>query len=110
MLAQTRERVKLTAFGIEIFRREPGLESTAQARPLIICDGKPCRIAAALFVNDRVEKDAFDAEAEPQRRAAGGRVQRVALPLVAPVAEVLEGVAHHQVLDLRRGAGVLQLR
>ena len=38
----------------------------------------------------------FEREAEPQRRPARTRVQRVALPFDAAVAEVVEGVAEHQ--------------
>src|SRR6201993_2161494 len=80
------------------------------ALPLIIRDGEPCGIAAALLVDDGVEKDAFEAEAEAQSRTSRGRVERVALPLIAPISELIEGVAHHQILKFRGGASLLQLR
>ncbi len=99
----------MAAVGIKVPGCEPGLETVAHARPLLVRDGEPCRIAAALLVDAGVEEDAFEAEAEAQRRAAGGRVQCITFPFVAAVTEVLEGITHHQVLDLRGGAGLLQL-
>src|ERR1700760_5141796 len=82
----------------------------AYAWPLIIRDGEPCGIAATLLVDDGVEKDAFEAEAEAQSRASRGRVERVALPLIAAISEFIEGVAHHQVLEFRGGASLLYPR
>jgi hypothetical protein len=101
--------VKLAAVPIEVSGCEPGLEAVAHARPLLVRDGEPCRIAAALLVDAGVEEDAFEAEAEAQRRAAGRRIERITFPFVAAIAEVLEGLAHHQVLGIRGGAGLLQL-
>ena len=92
------------------FRSEPGLEAAPYLRPFIVGDGEPCGVAAALLVDDGVEKDAFKAEAEAERRTSRRRVERIAFPLVAAIAKVVKGMAHEQILDLRRGAGVLQLR
>ena len=108
--AQAGERRELTALGVEIFRSEPGLEAAPHLRPLLICDREPCGVPAALLIDGSVQEDAFEAEAEAQSGASGRRVERIAFPLVAAVAEVLEGMAHEQILDFRRGAGLLQLR
>jgi len=47
-----------------------------------------------------VAKDAFEAKAEPQGGAARRGVERIAFPLVAAVAERLEGIAGQQILRL----------
>ena len=70
--------------------------------------GEPCRIAVAAFDDHVLAEDAFEGEAEAQGGAAAGLVVRVALPLVAAVAQVLEDVAGHQVHGLGGGAGALQ--
>jgi hypothetical protein len=49
-------------------------------------------------------KDTLEAEAEAQRGRLGGFVQVVALPLEAPVAEIVEDVARGEVEGLCGGA------
>src|ERR1700761_3119482 len=99
--------MKLAAFGVKVFRREPEFEAAAYARPFIVRDGEPCGVAAALLVDDGVEKDAFEAEAETQGCAPRGSVKRIALPFVASIAEIVEGMAHQQVLDFGGRASLL---
>src|SRR5690606_16176966 len=55
-------------------------------------------------------EDALEGEAEAQRRLARGEVQGVALPLVAPVAELVEHAVHHQIHRLGRHGRALQRR
>ena len=47
---------------------------------------KPCRIAVAALGNHMLAEDAFKGEAVAQRGAARGGIERIAFPLVAPVA------------------------
>src|ERR1700679_772483 len=100
--------MKLSSYRVKVFRREARFQAATHARPLLVDDGEPRRVAAALLVDDRIEEDAFKAKAEAQGSASRGYVQRIALPFVAAIAEVVEGMAHQQVLDLRCSAGLLQ--
>src|SRR3984957_3668884 len=83
----------LRAGGIEVLRREPALERRLACRPLGLEHGEPGGVAAAPLDDHVVAKDALVAEAEPQRGAARGCIERIAFPFVAAIAERLEGIA-----------------
>jgi hypothetical protein len=55
-------------------------------------------------------KHALEREAEPLGGVPRGRIQRIALPLVAAVAELVEHALHHQVHRLGRDARALHAR
>src|SRR2546423_5535055 len=55
-------------------------------------------------------EDALEGEAEALGRAARRGVERVALPLEAAIAELIEGAGGEQVDRLRRGRRALQRR
>jgi hypothetical protein len=54
-----RQTHSLTAFSVEIFRREPALESSLDRRPFIIEDGEPRRITVAPLVDIGLAPDAL---------------------------------------------------
>lgn len=89
---------------VEVVRREPAFEGVPEERPLPVDDGVPGRVPAAPLVHLGLTKDAFVAKAKALGGAARRRVQGVALPLIAAVAE-LEGALHHQVHRLGRRGG-----
>src|SRR5260221_6046568 len=109
-LPKLRHPLPLVACAIEIGGIEPALEGGFEARPLALDDREPRRVAAAALVDDRLAEDALEAEAEPRRRGARGRVERVAFPLVAAISQLVEDAAHHQIHRLGRGGGALQAR
>ena len=82
----------------------------AQRGPLVIDDGIPGGVAVAALVHDGLAEDALEAEAEPFGRPARRRVQRIALPLEAPVTERVEDMAHEQRQHFGGHARALQAR
>ena len=85
---------------IEILRREPALERGLARGPLAVEHGEIGGVAVAALGDHVLAQDAFEHEAVAQRRAARRRVERVAFPFVAAVAERLEHVARQQILRL----------
>src|SRR5262245_4330988 len=81
------ERRHLPAVFIEIGWRKPALERCFARRPLAIDDRVPGGVAVLALHHLMLAKQPFVFESETQRRALGGFVAVVALPLVAPVAE-----------------------
>ena len=73
-------------------------------------DGEPGRVAVAALVDHRLPEQPLVLEAQPQRRRPRRRIERVALPLVAPVAELVEHARHHQEHGLGGGRRPLQQR
>jgi len=90
-----KQRLALAALGVEVGRVEPGFEGRLQRRPFAVDGSVPCAVAVAALVHDRLPEDAFEAEAQALRRPTRARVQRVALPLVAPISQFVESPAHH---------------
>src|SRR6478735_11059400 len=99
----------LAAHVVEVVVVEPGIERCAHARPLAVRDREPVGVAVAALVDEGIAEPALPDEAEPERCAARRRVEAVALPLVAAVAEVVEDVSHQESLQLGRGAAALEL-
>ncbi len=81
------ERDALTMVGTEVRGFEPGLQGGADARPVAIDDGVPGGVAIAAFDDDRLPKRALIGETEAFGGAAGGRVEGVALPFDAALAQ-----------------------
>src|ERR1043166_4256979 len=100
----------LPAGGVEIVRREPALVGRLARRPFGIEHRKPRGVAVAALHDLVLAEQSFEGEAEALGGAARGRVERVAFPLVAPVAERLEYVAREQILRLGRERGALERR
>ena len=96
--------------GVEIGRVEPALEGRLERQPLAVEDREPAGIAVARFVDRRLVEHALVAEPEALRRGARRRVERIAFPFVAPIAELVKDAAHHQVHRLGRRRGALQRR
>ncbi len=87
------ERKPLPARLVEVRRREPALEIGLAQGPFRIEHGEPRRIPIAALDDHVLAKDSLEAEAEAQGGTARGLVQRITLPLVAAVAQIMEGVA-----------------
>src|SRR6185312_12843092 len=87
------ERTPLGSRRIEILRRQPGLERRPPGRPLAVRDRVPGRVAVATLDHSVLPEDAFEGEAEPFGGAARTRVGGVALPLVSPVAQLVERIS-----------------
>ena len=103
-----RQRRALASFGVEVVRGQPRLERRLPRRPVTVDHREPRRVARAALHDHVLAEDALEREAEARGGAARRLVQRVALPLVAAVAERLEGVARHQVHGFSRAARALQ--
>ena len=86
------------------------LECRLQRRPFAVEDREPTGVAVAPFVHGRLPEHSFVAEAQALGRSARGRVERIAFPLIAAIAELVEDPAHQQVHRLGRRRGALQRR
>src|SRR5689334_17214357 len=93
---QVTESFPLSPLGVEIGGIEPAPEGPIELGPFLVDHGVPGGVAAAALVDARLAEEAFVGEAEALRRGTRRRIQRVALPFVAPVAQ-LESALHHQV-------------
>jgi hypothetical protein len=78
--------------------------------PFGVDDREPRRVAAAPLVDHGLAENALELKAQPQGRALGGLVEVVALPLVAAVAQRVEGELHQQVLRLGGHGRLLEQR
>src|SRR5258708_3563998 len=101
---ERRQADALVLFLVEILRRKPAFEGKLAAGPFAVEHGEPGGVAVAALDDHVLAKDAFEGESEPPRGAHRRGVERVAFPFVAPVAELVEDVAGHQVLGFRRDA------
>src|SRR5947209_7184319 len=88
----------MSALAIEILPREPALEAALARGPLAVEHDVPGGVAAASLDDHVLAKNALEGEAEAQRRAPRRGIERVAFPLVAPVAKHLEHVTREQIL------------
>ena len=100
----------LPAAGVEVLRRQPGLECRANDRPLAVEDREPGGVPVASLHDQVLPEDPLEGEAEPLSRPAGGVVEGIAFPLQAAVAELIEGVPRHQVDGLGRLSRALERR
>lgn len=100
----------LRTIGIEVGRREPGIEGGAHRGPVVVGDRKPRRVAVSAIDDLMVAEDALEAKAKAFGGATRCGVESVALPLQAAVAQVIEGVAGEQVDRFGGRGGALQLR
>src|SRR3569832_377024 len=92
------EALDLPALGVEILRIEPAFERRLARRPVAIEDREPGRVPVPPVADHVLAEDALELEAVAQRRAPRRRVERVAFPFVAPIAQFLDGVAREEVL------------
>src|SRR5215472_18714655 len=105
-----RQALALAACGVEIAGIEPALEGLFERRPFAVEDREPAGVAVAALVDSGLAEEALVAKAEAQCCGARWRVERVAFPLVTPVAQFVEDTAHHQVHRLGGGWCALQER
>src|SRR5947209_17272654 len=82
----------LNAAGAQVVGREPGLEAGGHRGPRFVGDRIPGGIAVAALDHHVLAEDALEAEAEALGGAPRRRVEGVAFPLQAAVAELVEGV------------------
>src|SRR5215472_19100175 len=107
---EARQALVLAACGVEIAGIEPALEGLFERRPFAVEDREPAGVAVAALVDSGLAEEALVAKAEAQCCGARWRVERVAFPLVTPVAQFVEDTAHHQVHRLGGGWCALQER
>src|SRR5438067_4383000 len=107
---QARQAHALVALGVEIAGIEPPLEGGFDRRPLAVDNRKPGGVAIAALDDVRLPEQPLKAKAVPRGGGARRRVERIALPFIAPVAELVENPPHHQVHRLRCGGRSLQCR
>src|SRR6187431_3432204 len=93
---------------IEVFRREPALERGLARRPLVVEHRKIGGVAGAALDDHVLAQDALELKAVAERRTPRWCVERVALPLVAPIAERFERMAGEQILRLSAERRLLQ--
>src|SRR5262249_39389366 len=103
-----REALALPPARVEIRGIEPALVARLERGPVSIDDRIPGRVAVALLVYRGLAKEALVLEAGSQGGGAGGRVERVAFPLVAAIAELIEDTPHHEEHRLGRRGGTLE--
>src|SRR6185312_6409248 len=94
----------------EIPGRQPALECRLARRPFAIDDREPGGVAVPAVADHVLAEDALEHEAAAQRRAPRRRVERIAFPLVTPVAKLLDGVTGEEVLRLGAERRALQRR
>src|ERR1700751_2420933 len=80
----------LLSLFVEVGWIQPGLEGRADSRPLTVRDGVPGRVTTSAFVGDGVSEDALECKSVARGGRARGRVQAVAFPFVAAIAELVE--------------------
>jgi hypothetical protein len=107
-LAQRGEAPALLPARVEIRRVEPAREGLAQRRPLLGGDSEPRGVAVAALHHHVPAENPFEAKAEPKRRGTRGRIAAIAFPLVAAIAQLVEGACHHQSHRLGRDDRALQ--
>src|SRR5215831_12819428 len=107
---EARQALVLAACGVEIAGVEPALEGLFERRPFAVEDREPAGVAVAALVDRGLAEHAFVLESQSQRRGTRRRVERVAFPLVAPVAQLVEDAAHHQIHRFGGGWRALQER
>src|SRR5262249_53383313 len=100
----------LRAIRVEILGSQPALERGFSGRPFVGQHREPGGVAAAALDDHVIAKNAFKGEAEAQRGAARGGVERVAFPLVAAIAQRFEDVAGQKILRFGRERRALQRR
>src|SRR6185437_1867159 len=110
IFVQGREAEFLPAVAVEIVRRQPALEVRLAYRPLAVEHGEPGVVAVAALGDDVLAERALVDEAVTQRRAPRFRVERIALPFVAPIVERFEHVAGQQILRFGAERRALQRR
>src|SRR5215472_18643271 len=106
-LNKVRQALALPPRCVEIRRVEPALEGRLERRPLDVEDREPAGVTVAGLVDRRLAEHAFIPEAQPPRRGARRTVERIAFPLVAPIAELVKNTAHQEVHRLGRRRGAL---
>ena len=74
---------------------QPPLEVRADRRPLVVEHRVPRRVAVPSLDDHVLAEDALEREPEPFGRGARPGVQRVALPLHAPVPQLVERLPQH---------------
>ncbi len=79
---------------------QPIHQGRAEWRPFGVEDGKPGGIAVACLVHHGLAEDAFELKAQALGSRDGWRVQAVALPFKAAVAQGVKSVLHQQKLGL----------
>jgi len=89
---------------------EPGFEADAQPGPFTVQDGEPGGVPVSATDDSCLPKCALIGEAEPLGGRSGRRIESVTLPLVAPVAKVVENMPHQQILRLGGRGPALQRR
>src|SRR6266699_247028 len=107
---QRRQALPLAALAIEILRVEPALERRFEGRPLAVDDRVPGGVAVAALVDQCLAKNPLEPESKALGGLARGRIERVAFPFVAAIAELVEGASHHPIHGLGRRAALLQPR
>src|SRR6516165_5031914 len=88
----------LPAISIKIFRRQPAFEIALARRPFVVEHRKPRVVAIAALGNHVLAEGALVDEPVTQRRSPRRRIQRVAFPFIAAIAERLENVTRQQIL------------
>src|ERR1700678_629913 len=95
---------------IEIIPRKPAPVGRLARRPFAVEHREPRLVAVAALDDHVLAKDSLESEAEALRGATRRRVEGVALPLVAAIAERLEDVTREQILRLGRAGRPLHRR
>src|SRR5258708_26547843 len=99
LAVQRRETDLLQAFAVKVLGREPARKSALGRRPVADEHGKPGIIAVAALGDDVLAERPFVAEPVAERCAPRRRIERIAFPFVAPVAERLENITRQEVLS-----------
>src|SRR5581483_5308055 len=107
---QLAEPALLHAVLIEVGRLEPGFKCGAHGGPLSSGNRMPGGVATASLVDDRIPEYSLERKAITRGRRAGGRIQSVAFPFVAPISQLIECVSPQKIHRLGRGACFLEAR
>src|SRR5438067_956380 len=95
---------------VEIAGIEPAFERGLDARPFAVGDREPGGVAIAALDDISLAENPLEAEPVSRGRGARRRIQRIALPVIAAIAEFVEDAPHHQIHRLGPGRLLLQRR
>lgn len=108
--SETSKTPQLNPRLVKVRRIEPFLEGKPAGRPFMIEYGKPGGVPVVVLHHHVLAKNAFEGEAKPQSGFPAWLVQGIALPFIAPVAEILKHAPHHQEHGFRCCSRALKAR
>ena len=103
------QAAELASLCVKVCGGEPTLKGTLAAGPLGVEHGVPGGVAAAPLYYHVLTEDTLEGESEALGCSPRGEIERIALPLVASIGQLLEDVSRQEIDGFGCGTGSLQL-